>query len=912
MTALQKAHLWAAALLVVAAAAACSGASATPLPPSTGDWILDPGEVVALNDTSLLVEGNILLDNASSLSLERVQLVFSDAGGKRAVLGPVNSQFAAVNSSIGALRGSAFGGFGFYLRVDGTLTIDFCSVTGLSGPTTPAPFTETEGIHLTSSTSRVANSSITGSAGYAITVSVENGPAAPTISDNMISNGGGGVYLGGLIFVTADATIEGNTFQLNALPHIAVVGSNPTIRNNSFLGSTAGIATLLSSALITDNTFLGNVLNAVSVTQGGGRIEGNTVTGTGIAFALTTSAVTIRNNTVTLSATALLASGTTVIFDDNTATGLLAPAIIANGSTVRASANTLQSSFGTAVVQATNGSTLTFGGGSLTSSGGPGITADGGALTLGSLTLNATAAPISTSGTAVTLRDATVIGGRADPVLYLHGGSLTAVGGELTGGADGARLEGATSSITQTRIHGNSGWGIRAVHESPVLSSDEILAFVNANGEGDLSYEADLTVRVENALFEPVANATVSIQGSQPGPPVSGLTGLDGRAGPIRLPVRRIDSLNNELRFGPYAVSAFYAPDARGTGASSLASDDEVQITLRQNTAPNATLDGPTEVRTSLLVSYTVTASDGDGDPLTYEWRVDDGRSFEGAVLHISFNLSGPRLLTVVVSDGFATRTLSLNVSVLTPEEANVAPVFVSEPLLDATLTEPYVYRIELADPDNDQAVFVALWEGPEGMMIHQDAGRSWSLEWNPSFFVGRGVEPLLATFPVHLFASDGFDSTEQNFTIVLRVPADKPPVISPLPVLSVESGATAYLNLSSFGSDPDDMANSLRWRVQPNEIGGAVVAIDWSNNSRLVVYAPAGIVGDRLVNFTVILEDPVGGFAMAGLTVELKGAPPAAPQGDSSLLATALALGALAVAAFAFFSRRHPPQRQE
>jgi hypothetical protein len=906
-------HRWLAATLLLALAALAGAASGAPLPPASGDWVIDPGEIVDINSTTLTVDGNITLGVGSELHLDSVAVIFSDVAGKRSLIAPQGASVTAVNSSFAAARGQRFGGGGFFMRVEGMLALDACAVSGLSGPTVPNPFGETEGIHITNSSSHILNSSITGAAGFAITVTVVATPAYPTIADNTIQNSGGGIYLGGFLIVGADATIERNSFSLNALAHIVTAGSSPTIRNNSFVGSSAGVVALLGNPQILGNAFIGTLLNAVSVTQGTGRIEGNSVTATGIAFAITTSTTIIRNNTVTLSATGLQASGSTVTFDDNSITGAFAATVVANGSTVNGHENTLESAQGAPVVQATNGSALLIAGGTLRSVTGPGISTQGGSLTLQSLNVTAAASALASVGSSVTLRDAILAGGPSAPVVSLTGGSLDARGGEVSGGDDGVRLDGATSHINGTYIHGNGGYGIRAAHEAPVLSADEVAAFVNANGEGDLLYEADLTVLVENARSEAVANASVSIRNAAGDPPLSGTTGTDGKAGPVRITVLRVDSLNNEWRYGPFTATATFPPDARGRAGASLDHDQEVLIILAQNTAPTGTLSGPNSTLVSTLVSFQVNATDADGDPLTTAWSVDDGRTFLGPTVYLSFNATGVRVLTATVSDGFAAVTLVANITVLTPAQANQPPRFLSDPVLGADTAHDYTYEVQVDDPDSLQPVLLQLLDGPQGMSINYGSGATGTLSWRPSLYFHRSADALFENFTVVLRAFDGLGYSYQNFTLALKNPPDQRPALVAMGALIVEAGQTATLDLAQYASDPDDAVAGLSWRIiLPNATGGAFIAFDARGGSVIVVQAPAGIVGTTTVNVTVVVEDSSGLTASAILRVELHGAATATGAGDSSLLATALAAGALVLAAFAFLQRRHAPPKQE
>jgi hypothetical protein len=898
-------------LLFAGAWLACGAATSAPLPPSSGDWVLDPSEVVFVNGSALSVEGNITLQAGSELHLEAVQLTFLDAASKRSLTGPAGSVVTVEASTLSAERGPRLGGFGYFIRVDGTLVINASQVTGLSGPTIPNPFGETEGIHLTSSSSRVTNSSISGASGYAITVTVVAGTIAPTIADNSIQGNAGGVFIAGFVILRADAVIERNTFQLNALPHIASTGSNPVIRGNSFLGSSAGITVVLGSPLIVNNTFVGNLLNAVSVSQGGGRIEGNTVTGTAIAFASTGSTVAIANNTVTLSATLLQASASIVTFDDNRMTGAFGPAFTLNGSSLTGRNNVIESSSGTILARATNGSTVSLTGGALSSLGGAGLSAEGGSVTLDTLNLTASSSPLSASDCAVTLQAARITGGQSDPVVSLRRGSLHASGGEASGGGDGFFLDGASSTFNRTLVRGNNGWGIHAVHAQPSLSPDELSAFVNGNAGGDLLYEADLTVVVLNSQAEPVANVSVQISSALGDPPLTGATDAGGRVGPVRLQVRRVDALNNVFASAPYSVRASFAPSFRAMANASLPSDEEVQLTLFENVPPTGAIDAPASALLNELIEARVSAADADGDALVIRWAVDDGRTFDGPVIHLAFDATGLRSLNATVSDGLSTLQLSRVVRIATAAELNVPPLFLSTPDLSGDLANPYTYDVFARDPDSQGPLVFILVEGPEGMVLSQDqpvgVGR---LSWTPSTSLSRSADAARFEANVSLAVFDGMAFSYQNFTILVKAPPDQPPRIAPLVDITVARGSFTVVALDPYISDSDDPLGDLSIYARLDNGTGWTVFVnrDASGHAELYLYGSSLAETSALASVNITVTDPAGLSASRFLAVRAEALPQSTGgPGAESWLPSVFAAAAAALAVWALLrTRRH------
>jgi hypothetical protein len=198
-------------------------------------------------------------------------------------------------------------------------------------------------------------------------------------------------------------------------------------------------------------------------------------------------------------------------------------------------------------------------------------------------------------------------------------------------------------------------------------------------------------------------------------------------------------------------------------------------------------------------------------------------------------------------------------------------------------------------------------------MSLQGGLGGEATLQWEPSRYYARGSLALDLDFAVALRAFDGLGTAYQKFTLRLTAPPNQRPSLAPLPTLTAAPGHPSYLTLRGFATDPDDANASLRFRlVLPSDTGGALVLLDGADGARIVVLAPQDAIGTRSFNVSVVVEDPWGATDVAVVQVELQGAALAPPPGDSSLLATAIALGALALAAFAFLGRRRPPPPTE
>lgn len=129
----------------------------------------------------------------------------------------------------------------------------------------------------------------------------------------------------------------------------------------------------------------------------------------------------------------------------------------------------------------------------------------------------------------------------------------------------------------------------------------------------------------------------------------------------------------------PMARRASFTPTEEGDYEFELtvedgefAATDAVTITA-MNMAPNVTVTGPALVVTDVEVTFTATATDPDGDALTFDWTVTDPSGVEvatGTGTSIAFTPAdfGSHTVTVEVSDGTnevtATHTVDVNLSV--------------------------------------------------------------------------------------------------------------------------------------------------------------------------------------------------------------------------------------------------------
>ena len=212
-----------------------------------------------------------------------------------------------------------------------------------------------------------------------------------------------------------------------------------------------------------------------------------------------------------------------------------------------------------------------------------------------------------------------------------------------------------------------------------------------------------------------------------------------------------------------------YVPVADFNGSDSFTvqvSDSELTDSITVSVTVNPVNDVPVitegasvtlEVNEDSSDSVTFTATDADNDPLT--WSISSG-AVEGIVTQTGSEFSyapaadfnGSDSFVVQVSDGTATGTSTVNVTVIA---VNDAPVVTSAPVTTASEYQVYAYDVTATDAEGD-AVSYSLNTAPTGMTMSA-AGE---IRWIPE---------SAGTYSVVVNATDGSDAGTQSFDITVN-----------------------------------------------------------------------------------------------------------------------------------------------
>ena len=388
---------------------------------------------------------------------------------------------------------------------------------------------------------------------------------------------------------------------------------------------------------------------------------------------------------------------------------------------------------------------------------------DGGSNVSQTFTITVTAvndAPVITQGesTSVTMSE----DGAPTPfTLVLNATDSDHAGSELNWSVSSAATKG-TATVSGTGLS-------KTVNYAPDTGFSGTDSFTVEVTDGDLSDSIVVNVTVEAVNAAPVIdqgdNTTMTLD--EDGTQTLSLSATDSDGDAL------IWSVTSSASNGGVNVDSnglvTYVPVADFNGSDTFTiqvSDSELTDSITVSVTVNSVNDAPViaegasvtlEVNEDSSDSVTFTASDADGDPLT--WSISSG-AVEGIVTQTGSEFSyapaadfnGSDSFVVQVSDGTATGTSTVNVTVIA---VNDAPVVTSAPVTTASEYQVYAYDVTATDAEGD-AVSYSLNTAPTGMTMSA-AGE---IRWIPE---------SAGTYSVVVNATDGSDAGTQSFDITVN-----------------------------------------------------------------------------------------------------------------------------------------------
>ncbi|MEM7813796.1 MAG: tandem-95 repeat protein [Candidatus Aenigmatarchaeota archaeon] len=173
-----------------------------------------------------------------------------------------------------------------------------------------------------------------------------------------------------------------------------------------------------------------------------------------------------------------------------------------------------------------------------------------------------------------------------------------------------------------------------------------------------------------------------------------------------------------------------YTAKARDMGGNEANSQP---ATVTFNQAPVLGSIGDQTVNENELLEFAITATDANGDALTYAATgLPPGATFDPATRTFSWTPTYDQAgvysnVTFTVSDWLESDDETITITVV---DVNRDPVITSTPVTTGTENVLYTYDVDAMDPDGD-AVMYALSVAPAGMTIDSASGL---IEWTPDY----------------------------------------------------------------------------------------------------------------------------------------------------------------------------------
>ena len=220
--------------------------------------------------------------------------------------------------------------------------------------------------------------------------------------------------------------------------------------------------------------------------------------------------------------------------------------------------------------------------------------------------------------------------------------------------------------------------------------------------------------------------------------------------------------------------------------------DDSETVTLtiaNTNRSPSFTSTADQSVEESAALNFTVSATDSDGDPLTYSASgLPSGATFSDASFAWTpdFDQEGSYSVTFTASDGAAQDSQTVGITV---SNSNRAPVFA--PVSDQSVSEnaQLSFSVSATDADGDAVIYSAA-SLPNGASFSNQ-----TFTWTPTY-------TQAGTYTASFVAGDGQDQTTESVTISVSN-VNRAPALAAIGDQAFSENTAGGFTLSA--SDPDN-----------------------------------------------------------------------------------------------------------
>jgi len=272
-----------------------------------------------------------------------------------------------------------------------------------------------------------------------------------------------------------------------------------------------------------------------------------------------------------------------------------------------------------------------------------------------------------------------------------------------------------------------------------------------------------------------------------------------------------------------------------------------------------------TNVVAGASYSFTPTASDPDGDTLTFSianhpsWATFGSRTGQLSGTPTKTNIGTFSSIVISVNDGTLTAALpAFSIQVQPPPDH--APVIGGTPSTNVVVGASYSFTPTASDPDGDTLTF-SVANRPSWASFSNTTGQlsGTATTGNVGIFSGIAISVSDGTLTASLPA----------FAIAVSAPVNPPPTISGTPATSANAG-TAY-TFTPTASDPNGNAltfsiqNAPSWasfNTQSGNLSGTPGSSDAGTYSNIIISVSDGTSSASLSAFSIIVTEVANGSA--------------------------------------------------
>lgn len=318
---------------------------------------------------------------------------------------------------------------------------------------------------------------------------------------------------------------------------------------------------------------------------------------------------------------------------------------------------------------------------------------------------------------------------------------------------------------------------------------------------------------------------------------------------------------------GTYSNIVIRATDGNGTAALPAFS---VTVEAQANRAPAITGSPANSVTAGQAYSFTPSASDPDGQPLTFTivnrpaWATFNASTGRLTGTPTSSHIGSHSGITIAVSDGIATTSLPA-FAITVAATPNTPPTISGSPQTSVTTGQAYGFTPTASDPDSDQTLRFGIANRPSWASFDIVTGR---LSGTPASTDAGSYGNIVIS------VSDGLASaTLRAFTITVAA-ANRAPTISGTPAGSVTAGQ-AY-SFQPTASDPDgqsltfSIVNRPSWAsfdASTGRLSGTPSSSQVGTYSGVTISVSDGTLNASLAPFAIAVADVQLGSATLSWT---------------------------------------------